>query len=235
MSTYCTHFNYSCRVSQEYIETIFTVFTLEILSKVAVFGWKAYIERMRNVFDFTITPMAIISSGIVHFSNVCNDSRLIRMIVTARVLRLLRLLTALKPFQLIVSISAMILPAATRLTLVLFLVMYLFAALGMQLYGGMITRDPQNPLALRILDTAFSDSEYWANNFNDMISGMIVSRRPFIAPFASAASDCLIIYHDRLFLTFWSSTTGSFVRLALKLRHKRSGSVSTFWPFTFWE
>ena len=129
---------------------------------------------MRNVFDFSITLLAVFSSVIVYYPNDYSDSRLIRMILTARVLRLIRLLTALKQFQLIGRISAEILPAATNVILVLFLVMYFFAALGMQLYGGLITRDPQNPIAYLILDMVSADSEYWANNFNDMVSGMNV-------------------------------------------------------------
>jgi two pore calcium channel protein len=52
--------------------------------------------------------------------------------------------------------------------------MYFFAAMGMILYGGLITRDPTNPLSRPILGTAFSDNDYWANNFNDMMSGMNV-------------------------------------------------------------
>ena len=86
----------------------------------------------------------------------------------------MRLLTALKPFQLLGRVSAVILPAATSVFMVLFVVLYFFAALGMLLYGGMITRDPDNPLSHLLLHTDFSDSEYWANNFNDVISGINV-------------------------------------------------------------
>jgi two pore calcium channel protein, plant len=174
----------------EYMETAFTIiYTVEVLSKVAVFGWKAYTERMRNLFDFSITLLAIFSTAIVYYPSDYSDSRLIRMILTARVLRLIRLLTALKPFQLIGEISAEIVPAATSVIWVLFFVMYFFAALGMQLYGGLITRDPQNPIAYRLLGTEFSDSEYWANNFNDMISGMNVRQ------WSGLVTDCHVSAH----------------------------------------
>lgn len=96
------------------------------------------------------------------------------MVLTARVLRLLRLLTALESFQLLGKVSAEIIPAATGVCGLLFLMMYFFAALGLNLYGGLITRDPENKVSYLILDTDFSDSEYWANNFNDMLSGMNV-------------------------------------------------------------
>ena len=160
----------------ELCQAIFSlIYVLEAGSKIAVLGWKSYSEQMRNLFDLTITILAVASTIIVYYPNDYSDSRLIRMIITARVLRLLRLLTALKSFQLIGKVSAEILPAAMSVIGLLFLMMYLFAALGMMLYGGLITRDPANKVSYLILDTDFSDSEYWANNFNDMISGMNVS------------------------------------------------------------
>jgi hypothetical protein len=158
------------------METMFTIiYTLEVIAKVNVFGWKAYTEIQRNVFDFSITVLAVVSTVIVYYPNSFNDSRIIRMIILARVLRLVRLLMAMKRFQLIGKISAEILPAATNTLLVLFCLMYFFAALGMQLYGGFITRDPDNAMAFLVLNTDFSENDYWANNFNDMISGMNVS------------------------------------------------------------
>mmetsp|Transcript_23342 Transcript_23342/g.64916 ORF Transcript_23342/g.64916 Transcript_23342/m.64916 type:complete len:229 (+) Transcript_23342:1012-1698(+) len=96
------------------------------------------------------------------------------MVVMARVLRLIRLLTTIPRFQMLAYIGSEILPAARTVVLLLFLMMYLFAYLGMSLYGGLITRDPQNQLSYPILSTEFADNEYWANNFNDMISGMNV-------------------------------------------------------------
>jgi two pore calcium channel protein len=159
----------------EYMESVFTVvYCVEVVVKVTVNGWKAYLERQKNLFDFTITILAVLSSAYVYYPNDYSDSRLVRLIVMARVLRLIRLLTAMKRFQLIGMISAEILPEAASVMLVLFFLMYFFAALGMQLYGGLVTRDPNNPLSYLILDTDFSDNGYWANNFNDMFSGMNV-------------------------------------------------------------
>lgn len=161
----------------ELAEAIFTVFYVcEALIKIAVFGWKRYSEQMRNMFDLLITIMAAVSTVVVYYPNDYSDSRLIRMVLTARVLRLLRLLTALSPFQLIGKVSAEILPSSASVLGLLFVLMYFFAALGLQLYGGLISRDPSNEVSYLLLGTDFSNSEYWANNFNDMLSGMNVSQ-----------------------------------------------------------
>jgi two pore calcium channel protein len=82
------------------------------------------------------------------------------MIVMARVLRLVRLLTAMKRFQLIGAISVEILPTARSIVLLLFLVMYMFAAIGVSLFGGLITRDPKNELSYLVLGTDFADNDY---------------------------------------------------------------------------
>lgn len=162
-------------VRAEVMETCFTVvYGVEAGCKISVYGWRTYCEKLKNVFDFTITILAIVSTAVIYYPNDYSDSRLIRMILSARVLRLIRLLAALRPFQQIGKISAVILPAAKDVIIVLFITMYFFASLGMHLYGGMITRDPNNRLSLLLVGTDFSASEYWANNFNDMIGGMNV-------------------------------------------------------------
>jgi two pore calcium channel protein, plant len=133
-----------------------------------------YAESTKNLFDMTITFVAVLATIYVYYPNDYSDSRLIRYVIMTRVLRLLRLLFSMKPFQVIVGISMEILPLAANVLLLLFCIMYMFAALGMHLFGGMISRDPSNPLSYLVLNTDFSDNDYWANNFNDMISSLNV-------------------------------------------------------------
>eukprot|EP00978_Attheya_sp_CCMP212_P020808 scaffold60102_cov53-Attheya_sp.AAC.6 len=159
----------------ELLETAFTiVYCIEMLVKIMTQSWKGFIESQRNRFDFLITVLAVFATAYVYYPNKFSDSRLIRYIVMARVLRLARLLIAMEGFRVIGGTFQDVLPAATRVLLLLFCIMYTFAAVGMMLFGGQITRDPQNPLSYRLQDTDFSDNAYWANNFNDMCSGVNV-------------------------------------------------------------
>ena len=137
-------------------------------------GWRSYIESAKNVFDFVITIFAFLASAYVYYPNEFSDSRLIRYIVMARVLRLVRIIISMKRFRLIGVIWYEIMPYATSVMCLLFFFMYAFAALGVELYGGMVTRDPSNPLSYLILNTDFSDNDYWANNFNDVVSAFNV-------------------------------------------------------------
>jgi two pore calcium channel protein, plant len=159
----------------ERMETIFTVvYCVEVATKLLVFGWRAYREESRNMFDLLITILAVLSSLYVYYPNGFDDSRVIRLIVMARVLRLMRLLAILPSLRVICLVSEEIFPAARSFAMMLFMLMYFYAALGVALYGGIITRDPKNPRSYDLLNTDFSDNEYWANNLNDMVSGINV-------------------------------------------------------------
>lgn len=157
----------------EFMEALFTlIYFVEMTVKIVVMGWKRYSESIKNMFDFIVTILAVVSTIYVYYPNNYSDSRLIRFVVMARVLRLVRVMAAMKSFQLIAVTFLKVLPAAKRITLLLFSIMYAFSALGMVLFGGKITRDPSNPLSEALDGTDFADNDYWANNFNDMMSGM---------------------------------------------------------------
>ena len=159
----------------ELIEAVFTaIYCLEATLKIIALGWRSYSESARNVFDFLITILALVASIYVYYPNDFSDSRVIRYIVMTRVIRLVRVIMSMKRFRVIGEIWYEIMPFAADVMMLLFFIMYIFAALGMELYGGMVTRDPSNKLSYLILNTDFSENAYWANNFNDLISGMNV-------------------------------------------------------------
>lgn len=188
----------------EAIETLFTVlYCLEMSVKLLVLGWKRYFESYRNTFDGAITLLALFATCYVYYPNDFSDSRLIRYVVMARVLRLSRLLVAMKPFQIIGKTFVDILPAATRVIILLFCIMYAFSALGVHLFGGMITRDPQNPLSFRLKDTDFADDEYWANNFNDMLSAMNVLFNLLVVNNWTTAADGILAVTESKFSRFF--------------------------------
>jgi len=133
-----------------------------------------YSESYRNLFDAFITVLSFAATCYVYYPNRFSDSRLIRFVVMARVLRLVRVLVAMKQFQVIGGTFIDILPAARRILLFLFGIMYIFSSIGMQSFGGLITRDPSNPLSERLRGTDFASAGYWENNFNDLLAGFNV-------------------------------------------------------------
>jgi len=159
----------------DFLETVFTVlYTVEVVVKIAVDGWKKYSESPRNIFDFSITISVLAASIYVYSPNDYDDNSLITIVVMLRVLRLGRLLMSFPAFEDITSITLKIIPKSKSVLQLLFFFTYFFSALSVILYGGLITRDPENPLSELIADTDFANNEYWGNNFNDMMSAMNV-------------------------------------------------------------
>lgn len=159
----------------EFAETFFTiVYVIEMTSKILVLGWKQYSASLRNLFDGFITVLAVGSMIFVYYPNRYNNAHLVRFVVMTRVVRVFRLFMAYKPFTVISRTFVGVLPAAGRVALLLFCVVYIFSAIGMMLFGGLITRDPKNQMSYMLKGTDFANSFYWANNFNDLLSGMNV-------------------------------------------------------------
>lgn len=156
----------------EVLETLFTIFyALEMTSKIISFGWKRYSSSLRNSFDGIITVCAIFASIYVYYPNSYSDSNLIRFVTLVRVLRIFRLFLAIKSFKVITDTFVGILPAASRVIQFLLCVVYIFSWIGMQFFGGLVTRDPSNPTSQLLNGTDFAGAFYWRNNFNDMLSG----------------------------------------------------------------
>jgi hypothetical protein len=59
----------------ELMETIFTaVYVLEVWLKITVLGWKKYSESPRNMFDFTITWLAVFATLYVYCKCICTSN-----------------------------------------------------------------------------------------------------------------------------------------------------------------
>jgi hypothetical protein len=159
----------------EWAESLFTVvYVFEMFSKITFTGLRQYSSSARNLFDAFITILAVGAMFIVYYPNDFDNTNLIRFIVMSRVIRVFRLFMVIKPFKVMSRTFIGVLPAAGRITLLLFCVIYMFAAIGMHFFGGLITRDPNNPVSSVLEGTEFADNFYWANNFNDLLSGMNV-------------------------------------------------------------
>jgi len=159
----------------EVVETAFTaVYVVEMALKVLVLGKRRFLLSRQNNFDAFVVVAAVVATLVVYYPNAYSDSRIIRYIVLVRVLRISRLLFRFRDFGILWSSFISCLPKVSRVLLLLFFVFYYFSVFGMLLFGGLITRDPANPISLLLVGSDFEQNLYWANNFNDMMSGMVV-------------------------------------------------------------
>lgn len=151
-------------------EFFMSVFLIEMIVKLVALGPYGYVSSRANCFDGLVT-IACVASVIYTLATPGIEQEALRVALAIQVGRLGRLLGAIKKVRLVVSTFGQMLPAAAKLLQVLFLAMFCFSALGTQLFGGLINYGPQ----LAILNvTDFGEANYYANNFNDLASGMVV-------------------------------------------------------------
>lgn len=127
--------------AQFWLNIIFTViYTLEAVLKIV--GWgKAYFRSGWNWFDFLIVlvswvgvalDLAIVDGGLDFNPSILRVLRVLRVV---RVLRLIKFAKGIQSLLLTLMYSA---PALLNVATLLFLVMFIFAVIGMNLFGNVV-------------------------------------------------------------------------------------------------
>jgi hypothetical protein len=167
---YLNHFNQLDRSSVLAIEIAFTtVFALELFSKVFVMGPRGYWSDMWHRFDCFIVVASAIDIGVALAIHEPNSLQVSRFLLLGRVVRLLRLVYKLKRFRVVLRSISILSPVVMTYGVVMFVLYYAFAMVGMDLWGGAITPDAE---ALR--GTAFASDNYFANNFNSLPESLVL-------------------------------------------------------------
>eukprot|EP00903_Cladosiphon_okamuranus_P012927 g12070.t1 len=151
------------------------LYILEMTLKILVFGWKGYWSKNRNRFDGVITLGGILTEVLLNTTTISSTLNLENMVVyfiTFRLLRVARLMIAFPEMRIVMATFGNIAPEAFQFMLLLFVCMFTFCVLGVQLFGGLVLSDPDNPANEALKDSSYGQSGYWAINFNDMPSGM---------------------------------------------------------------
>uniref|UniRef100_A0A7S3JYQ2 Ion transport domain-containing protein n=1 Tax=Aureoumbra lagunensis TaxID=44058 RepID=A0A7S3JYQ2_9STRA len=156
----------------ECIETVLAVFYfIEMCLKIYAFGLKRYFHFCRNQFDAFVSIASVITTFVVYWPNAYNDPSFVRYVLMLRLIRLVRILEAITDFRILGESFLNLLPAAAKLLKFLFCVTYLFAVLGMAIFGGNLSDKPSQRTLLK--DTDFYTSGYLPLNFNDMWSSYV--------------------------------------------------------------
>lgn len=107
---------------------ILIIFILEIIIKVLAEGKKPwrYFYNSWNVFDFSIVAVCLLPV----------DTQFIAVLRLARILRVLRLITSLKKLRILVGALLKSLPSIGYVSVLLFLLFYIYAVMGTFLFGA---------------------------------------------------------------------------------------------------
>jgi cation channel sperm-associated protein 4 len=119
------------------IDNIFlTIFVLEIFLK----WYHGFLEFWKvgwNVFDFIIVTVSVLGSG----ASFVSSGRVLRILRVLRAFRSLRSISALQGLQVVVQTVLVSLPDMVNVVILLGIVTFIFAVIGIQLFGGDLPRD----------------------------------------------------------------------------------------------
>eukprot|EP01060_Flectonema_neradi_P031515 TRINITY_DN4805_c0_g1_i1.p1 TRINITY_DN4805_c0_g1~~TRINITY_DN4805_c0_g1_i1.p1 ORF type:complete len:1083 (+),score=99.79 TRINITY_DN4805_c0_g1_i1:618-3866(+) len=186
---------YSWRTAIDYVFTI--IYVVEVFFKLGIYGLKRYWGSYQNRFDFFVAVLALVTGTILLYPNTYEDPRLLKFVVMARMLRLLRVLAILPWFSMIFSTFVAALPTAKKVSLLFFSLMYFFSYLGTDIFGGKInTNMPTNTMTPWV----------WMN-FNDLSGGFVMlfaclimnNWNSYVAGYVAVTDKTARIY----FTSFW--------------------------------
>jgi hypothetical protein len=169
------------------------LFALEVAVKIATLGWGKYSRSLKHKFEFGVSVLAV--GGLIyteflmdlmeseindlskkaHLQSVVSADKLLRSIIAVQVLRVARLAFYVPQYQVMLKCLSLILADTGDVFKLLFVVMFAYGCLGVQLFGGTIKISPgnhtvTNPLVQKEWDGA---SGYFATTFNDLMSAMV--------------------------------------------------------------
>lgn len=147
------------------------VYIGEMVIKVLSQGFNRFWRDLGNRFDFLVTLLLLFGAAYVLYPFAENDPTVVRYLVLLRCLRLFAVLADVPRFRRIVQVFSLLIPASVPLFTFLTLSLYVFAAAGVELFGGLIyagnaALDPEK----NALVEPFVGNNYWTLNFNDMPS-----------------------------------------------------------------
>lgn len=154
------------------IECVFSlVYIVEMILKVASQGFDRYWRDLGNRFDFAVTWLLLFGAVYVLYPFTENDPEFVRYLVILRCLRLFSVLADVPRFRRLVQVFSTLVPASVPLFSFFFLSLYVFAAAGVELFGGLIyASNPALDPELHPSVDPYVSNDYWALNFNDVAS-----------------------------------------------------------------
>lgn len=171
----------SLKNSPPILEDIFLVlFNIEIVAKVYTYGPRKFASEAWNCYDCLVIWSATIFSLVVDVKGL-HDSKndelgtvFLDMVMTLRVLRLLKLLLSIPQLRHIVSTLMQIVPSMGSYALLLFLFYYSYAIVGMEAFAGKILNDTVNCGNDALSGTDFVAEGYCVLNFNNILYSFVV-------------------------------------------------------------
>ena len=107
--------------------------------KVMAVGFKKYLSDRMNYLDGGVVILSLVEVAFLSGGGTLSAFRSVRIFRTFRVLRVARLLRSMKSMMNIIAVITRSISSFMYLAILLFLFIFIYALLGMQLFGGKFT------------------------------------------------------------------------------------------------
>eukprot|EP00750_Incisomonas_marina_P010351 INCI16265.5.p1 GENE.INCI16265.5~~INCI16265.5.p1 ORF type:complete len:1201 (+),score=174.48 INCI16265.5:344-3604(+) len=148
-----------------------------------------------------------------------------------RVIRMVRILRSLKRFKVIFRTLKHLLPALARYVLLVFIIFYVFASVGMELFGKLLDNNENATTYLYVEQSAYGTNLYWGQNFDTfgnavlvLFAQMVVNNWPVVM------EGCVAAYHAVYYYNM--NATSREYAYFYDLTHT-SGCASAFYDATW--
>jgi hypothetical protein len=121
-----------------------------------------------------VTFLSVFATVLYWLPGQIQEKSVVQTIMMIRLLRLVRLVMAVNAFAVIGDTVTEIIPVCSRMFMVLFCITYLFAVTAVNTLGGAVSIDPAAPSFPALMASDYGTSNFYANNFNDMLGSFVV-------------------------------------------------------------
>lgn len=144
------------------------IYIFELILRLSCISFNEYWDDNSNKFDFAATMTLFVIGVLWADPDIYISDQTLRYFTILRLLRLLRLLASMDTFGFICQCIWRMLLASKEAIGLLFACMYVYSALGVMIFGGLIYDGNAD-----LEGTDYRDSNYDILNFNDFGLGMI--------------------------------------------------------------
>lgn len=191
---------------------IVATFAAGVTAQLAVLGGPRFFADAGLQYDLYVTTLGVLSTLYLFCPWVEAAANVARIFILLRCLRLLEVLTGVRALRRLVRVFSVVLPASVPLFSLLALSLFMFAAAGVELYGGLIYKgnaaleagvgggvivDGSSGVGLS-LAAPFVEGDLWVLNFNDLASAWFTMFCTVVCGFLTEVIDVVGAASSRL-------------------------------------
>jgi hypothetical protein len=152
---------------------LFGIFVLEMLLKLIGYGPRAYLRDPYNIFDIFVILLSTVEICLNYAANIPSGKKLLLLFRALRFLRILKIARRWKSFNLILQQLQKSMKEMLNFFVLLFVLLFIYALLGMELYANQVKFDSDNKPLDCDLNRCLGTGDSLRTNFDSFDSALV--------------------------------------------------------------